>query len=72
MLYDEFGEKLLTGRHPCLKEYLAYRIKTALQIENELRLSEKDRARERLREISEGNVHAAGGNEIFCIMRKQA
>ncbi len=53
MLYDEFGEKLLTGRHPVLKEYLAYRIKTALQIENELRLSEKDRARERLREISE-------------------
>lgn len=66
LLYDEFGEKLLTGRHPVLKEYLAYRMETAEQIEQSLRLSGKDRARERLLEISQEKALLQEAMDFFA------
>lgn len=50
-LYDKYGKKLLTEKHPVLKEYLQSRMKTALQIEEALISNGQERARERLEEV---------------------
>lgn len=51
VLYEEFGEKLLRERHLVLKEYLQYRMKTAMQIQKALIGSDKDRTKGRLQEV---------------------
>lgn len=50
-LYEEFGEKLLLGRHPVLKQYLQYRQEKALQIEKKLLSNRNSRAQKRLKEV---------------------
>lgn len=50
-LYDEFGELLLTGRHPVLKDYLNERKEATRQIIASLRVNEKERAQQRLEEM---------------------
>lgn len=50
-LYDEFGELLLTGRHPVLKDYLNERKDTTAQIIAAVRVNENERAQQRLEEM---------------------
>jgi tRNA (adenine22-N1)-methyltransferase len=50
-LYDSFGEKLLTARHPVLYEFLRQRLKVIRGVESKLLSPQNDRQRERLAEI---------------------
>ncbi len=51
-LYDRYGRELLENRHPVLKRYLQDSLKTAGQIREALSGNEKEKARERLGEIT--------------------
>lgn len=51
LLFDEFGELLLTGRHPVLKDYLNERKDATTQIIASLRVNENERAQKRLEEM---------------------
>lgn len=50
-IYDEYGELLLKGRHPVLRQYLQYRRERAGQILEKLEAEHTERAAERLSEV---------------------
>lgn len=50
-IYDEYGELLLRGKHPVLRQYLQYRRETAGRISEKLEAERTGRAAERLSEV---------------------
>lgn len=50
-IYDEYGELLLKGKHPVLRQYLQYRRETAGRILEKLEAERTERAAERLSEF---------------------
>jgi len=63
LLYDMFGEKLLTGRHPVLQEYLVYRRGILRRLSEELSAGNSGRVRKRLGDI---------GRELYLLDRALA
>lgn len=50
-IYDEYGELLLKGKHPVLRQYLQYRRETAERILEKLAAERTERVAERLSEV---------------------
>ncbi len=64
-LYDAYGEFLIKGKHPVLKDYLLERKKISEEIEQKLNSQDKDRARERLLQVKEELAGIRKVLEIF-------
>lgn len=67
MLYDAYGEKLLTGRHPVLLEYLVQRLGYLKLLQARVSELSPEKAAARVGEIAEELAEVEGALEFFEI-----